>query len=238
MISETRFANSHAGFWHALLPLSEAYLRARNQTLPMFARPLQSALDPMQRGVVNETAFQFYVASVKQKCSLSDLDSNIALEAARRALDHVRRMRQYSRVEASELDQIGMSEAKKLAMRIEGFFSQQWQCIVPSPRFPGCGWLDEAEGDVLADGVLFEIKAGDRNVRSIDLRQVLVYCALNFVSKSYNILKICILNPRTGCYLQDDLESLCRGCGGASAADTLGEIAEYMSEPLSRIETG
>jgi len=147
-------------------------------------------------------------------------------------------MRQYSRVEASELDQIGMSEAKKLAIRIERFFSQQWQCIVPSPRFPGCGWLDEAEGDVLADGVLFEIKAGDRNVRSIDLRQVLVYCALNFVSKSYNILKICILNPRTGCYLHDDLESLCRGCGGASAADTLGEIAEYMSEPLSRLETG
>ncbi len=57
-----------------------------------------------------------------------------------------------------------------------------------SPRFEGCGWLDECEADFLTSNVLVEVKAGDRAFRSIDLRQVLIYCALNFASKKYDIV--------------------------------------------------
>src|SRR5436853_3379912 len=35
------------------------------------------------------------------------------------------------------------------------------------PAFFGCGMVDACEGDVLLDDALYEIKAGDRQIRSI-----------------------------------------------------------------------
>lgn len=128
----------------------------------------------------------------------------------------------------------GKKEALLLAGRLTSYFSAKpWQTLNPKPFFPGCGWIDDAEGDVLGNHTLFEIKAGERQFRSADIRQLLCYCALGFSAKLYDIDSVCLLNPRSGTFFQDDLETLCQRIAGMSAADVLGEIVNYVSEPLS-----
>ena len=87
---------------------------------------------------------------------------------------------------------------------------------------------------MLGDRTLFEVKAGDRLFRGTDVRQALCYCALGFSAKLYDIDSICLVNPRSGTYFQDDLETLCWKIAGLNAAELLGEIVDYISEPFSQ----
>jgi hypothetical protein len=70
--------------------------------------------------------------------------------------------------------------------------------VVPEPVFPGCGFIDTCRGDVLVCKTLFEVKAGDRLFRSIDVRQLVTYAALNLVSRQHKIHKVGLFNPRVG----------------------------------------
>jgi hypothetical protein len=58
---------------------------------------------------------------------------------------------------------------------------------------------------------------------------------LNFSAKSYEINSICLINPRSGTYFTDDLEHLCHQTAGTGAANVLGEIMNYISEPFGGI---
>src|SRR5262249_341601 len=146
---------------------------------------------------------------------------------------------EFSRIPISPITQAGLQEALVIADRLNLFLALRGCTdILPSPPFEGCGWLNNAEGDILAGNMLIEIKAGERPFRSIDLRQVLCYGALNFSSRKYEITEICLVNPRLGIYLQQDLETLCEHLAGASASEVLSEIVAYISEPFGRYRTG
>jgi hypothetical protein len=50
-----------------------------------------------------------------------------------------------------------------LASRVGVFFKLvPYRRVQAKPLFPGCGWVDDAEGDLLGDRTLIEVKAGDR----------------------------------------------------------------------------
>jgi hypothetical protein len=122
-------------------------------------------------------------------------------------------------------------EAIQLARRTKQFFRTNGiDSLEVFPEFLGCGWLSSCAGDVYAQGTLYEIKAGDRAFRSIDLRQLLTYCALNFAAKKYDIADVCLLNPREGTFAQFDLNALCGALAGRSAVEVLGDIVEYVSD--------
>jgi hypothetical protein len=219
--------------------MEEPYIRTHNERLNTFALPLPSVVPADQRGVVNECAFLLFASALKDSVSTSDLPKETVARCADEALRHIARMHQFSRIPATPITEMGMRDAKVLARRLTSYFSSKhWELLRTRPFFPGCGWVDDAEGDVLADCTLFEIKAGERLFRGTDVRQLLCYCALSFSAKAYDIATICLVNPRFGTYFQDDLETLCRKIGGMSAADVLGEIVNYVSEPFSRYRTG
>jgi hypothetical protein len=239
MTSEKRFALSHSGFWNALLPMEETYIRAHNARLNSFSHPLASLVPADQRGVVNECAFLLFVSALKDSVLPSDLPRERVAQCANEAMHYISRMRQFSRVPPTPITEMGMRDAKVLASRLSSYFnSKPWQLLCTKPFFPGCGWVDDAEGDVLGDHTLFEIKAGERQFRGTDVRQLLCYCSLSVSAKVYDITTICLINPRSGTYFQDSLETLCQKTAGMSAADVLGEIVNYVSEPFSRYRTG
>jgi hypothetical protein len=64
----------------------------------------------------------------------------------------------------------------------------------------------------------------------LDIKQVLVYCALNFSSKSFDIQRVCLFNPREGLYFAESVNDVCQLAGGRSAFDILGELVEYISD--------
>lgn len=235
MSSETRFALSHSGFWNALLPMGEPYIRTRNSNPAQFAPQMVSLAPASQRGVVNEFAFLLFKASVDNATSPFQLPAEVMSACANTAIAYVSKMPRNLGSSVEEISAFGRIEAQALAERLQLFFGRGPSALLDiSPRFPGCGWVDEAEGDVWVAPTLYEIKAGERHFRITDLRQLLCYCALSFSAKSRKIEKICLVNPRFGTFIEEDLELLCLRTAGIDAARLLSEIVEYMSEPVGR----
>lgn len=235
MITEKHFALSHAAFWHQLLPTAESYVRECNTEANRFREPLASSLPADQRGMINELAFRLFAAASRSSGCAAQLSAAVREDCVREARDHILRMREGQRAPARAPGEADLLEALVLAARIEQFFKKAAPgALVVFPAFRGCGWLDACQADVLADGVLFEVKAGERGFRSIDLRQVLCYCALDFAAKSYDIRDVCLVNPRSGRYVSETLERLCQRTAGRTAVEVLGDIVEYVSEPPGR----
>jgi hypothetical protein len=101
--------------------------------------------------------------------------------------------------------------------------------IVMQPRFRGCGILDSCYGDILAGSCLYESKMVDRNLRSADLRQLLIYCALNYRSHQYNIDRVAVLNVRRATVYEFAVDSLARRAARKSAPKVFHQIADFVS---------
>lgn len=235
MTTEKELAVHHPGFWRSILPLSDSFVRNVNRTLERYAQPLVSTVAASRRGLVNEGGFRLFAASIETSTAVARL-SPAAIETAwSTAVDHIRTLRQFSRTPIDPEALAGeVAEAATLAKRIDRYFSKvQHGALTIEPAFRGCGWVSEARGDVLAEGTLYEIKAGERHFRSIDLHQLLTYCALNFAAKTFDITTVGLLNPRVGTFITVDLDTLCLECAGSSVPDVLNDILSYICEPLS-----
>ena len=235
--SETRFSTSHSSFWNALLPMGDAYVRAQNATLERFAPPITSFAPADQRGVINESAFLLFQEAMRCSKRPLSLSADLVEGFIGQALEYVARLRQTARINPEEISDLGKLDAVLIADRLYTFFSDEVSDVVVRPSFPGCGWVSDAEGDVLSGSTLYEVKAGQRYFRIADLRQILCYCALDFSAKRYGISKVSLINPRAGIVIREDLESFCRKISGTASEEVLGEIISYISEPFSRYQT-
>jgi hypothetical protein len=215
--------------------MAESYIRKHNAQLSSFAHPLISLVPADQRGVVNESAFLIFTEMAERGIPSSALSQEVLESCFEKSLQFIARMRQFSRIPPEPISDLGRIDAMFLADRLASYFSEQRPAYFRiRPLFPGCGWINSAEGDALSDRNLFEVKAGERLFRVIDLRQLLCYCALDFSAKLYQVETITLVNPRFGTFIQEDLDTLCQKIAGASAPDVLGEIVNYISEPFSR----
>ncbi|HKV08075.1 MAG TPA: hypothetical protein VJ725_08065 [Thermoanaerobaculia bacterium] len=124
-----------------------------------------------------------------------------------------------------------IQEAKSLTEILVEFsrFRNDPGLIVPRPSFAGCGLLSACHGDVLIGQTLYEIKSVDRGSHQPDLRQIVVYCALNFASPQYDIRRVGLLNPRRGTYFDSDLEWLIQNLSGKGSAELFYEILDFLS---------
>ena len=245
MSSEKQFAASHAAFWHALMPMAEEYLRTRNRMLTQYASPISSALSRETRGVVNELGYRLYAGSLELGLHLSNLPEPFVARSYESTMEYVDSLNESKSPVPTPPAKESIEEALRVASNIAAFFRHAMvqtrftiQTVGVAPSFPGCGWLDESVGDFLTSNLLIEVKAGDRNFRSIDLRQVLIYCALNFASKAYDIAHVCFLNPRLGVFLGEPLERLCQEISGRTAAELLENIVQFVSDPTETYIAG
>src|SRR5688572_23421659 len=156
----------------------ERHVRTINLNVQRFAPPMSSLSRPASHGIVNELAFRLFVAASESGQTIDALSDEAIASAIDSATGHIRGLRQLSRTPIQDPESAELREATALAKRHVRFFRRKGDLGL-LPRFPGCGWLGECAGDVLAEGTLFEVKAGQRAFRSTDVRQVLIYCALN-----------------------------------------------------------
>ena len=236
MITEKRLSLTHNSFWSSAIPMASRYIRRRNLELGRWDDEFESALDE-NRGVINEAGFRLYAASLEQSVAPSDLTPESSETAVRSAVEFIRRFREFARTDVGYPSPAAVDEATALAERL-GAFVERCDAgrVQVAPYFRGCGWVDECNGDLLVDSMLCEVKASEHRFRGRDLRQVLTYAALNFASREYEISSICLVNPRLGVFLEEDLESLCQELAGTSASEVLGEVVAYISQPNWRDE--
>lgn len=241
MITESRFASSHYGFWRELLPMGESYIRGSNAELARFAPPLHGLSSPRERGIVNELSFRVFSLCEREDCDPRDLSAEVLAREAELARGFIENFRQHGRGVLPQVGEEGFREAIALAERTQLFFrhaATPGRSFVVAPSFSGCGWLSKCNGDVLWKGTIYELKAGQRSFRLADLRQVLVYCALGFASKEHEIDRVCFVNPRQGVYFSESLADLCEAVSGRSPAEVLNDIVEYVSGTVGIYEGG
>lgn len=68
----------------------------------------------------------------------------------------------------------------------------------------------------------------DRNLRSTDLRQVLIYCALNYYSQQYDIQAVSIVNPRRGVEYAFRLDKLTERIANKTPPELFHMMTEFL----------
>lgn len=240
MISEKQFASEFSGFWAETLPFltpqAIAELNLRGSAMAdgrrEWMKPLAGSGDNSNNDVIAETAFGLFAESLKSEVSISKLRENENLvqsieESAKSRVFSLRR----EVVGRAHSSFPRTCEAIDLATRLETYFEHYpLDSIVIQPRFKGCGILDSCYGDILARTSLCELKMVYRNLRSSDIRQVLVYCALNYRSSQYEIESVTILNPRRGLEFAFVVEELAELASGRNASELFHHITTFLSD--------
>lgn len=234
MISERKLASSFTSFWRQLLPMGDACVRQMNLERERFIRPLETKLsnEANRRAIVNEMGFLQFKKTVRngivhearvRKGELCEIAQDVRRYVSRLADPTGRTL-------LDEVTGPELAESEQIAHRLRSFFSmQQKGGLIVSPEFQGCGMVQHCRGDALTSKTLYEIKSGERDFRLIDLRQVLVYCALNFLSKLYAFENICLVNPRLGVYYDSDIISLIRATSGKAPVEFFNEFIDFIS---------
>lgn len=115
--------------------------------------------------------------------------------------------------------------------RLRTFFVREFrgQKLEVRPKFSGAGIIGSCEGDIYFASSLFEIKAGQRKFRAVDLKQLLTYAALNNSAGSRALSQIGLFNPRMGISFSATLDDICLEISGCTAAELLLEITRVIS---------
>lgn len=227
MISEKKLAVVFTSLWREITPLAERFVRHQNLQMSRFTLPMSSDVTAGMRGISGELGFRLFCSAKSNNLEPMDLSTDTISELADETVAYIRRFRQFNRVEVQLPDRNAIADAELLAQRLCIFFDSSRGPLLLRPQFAGVGALDACEGDVLAGDTLFEIKSADRTLRVIDIRQLLVYCAINFATRKYEIRNVGIVNPRSGLFFVQPLTEMVREVSGGSVPDILSTIVEF-----------
>lgn len=229
MISERKFAKSYSSVWQDIMPLSDGYWAVENLLTKREAAPVKSLAPAQYRGLVNELGFRTFrnICRDKTKITRDSIISAATDEYAPTAI-YISRLADDGVPPMSADRSTIVREAAQIALRLFGFFPDN-RSITFSPRFDGCGIIDSCEGDLIYGNCLFEIKAGDRNFRISDLRQLFVYCCLSYSKGSLEYTRIGLFNPRSGKAWTRDIDAVCLSVSGLRANDLLPRIIDFIS---------
>jgi hypothetical protein len=175
-------------------------------------------------------AFSLFVERRRGSTNIADLASEA--QAERAWLDTMRRLAPYSEQGLdvhTSLDQEETAEVAEIAARLGRVFDFS-QSTILRPKFPGCGYVDASEGDVIFGPTLFEVKTVDRPVSSSDIRQTLTYAALNAAAPDpFDIQKIGLFNPRRGQFCDIEIDYICSEIAGLPAQELFEVIVQALS---------
>jgi hypothetical protein len=185
-----------------------------------------------RRAFINEVAFGSFCVTVAE--DKSELVSLKVDDAIARVTPRVREAAARGGRDGDyhgELSPIEIQDVKEQVQRLRLRLGvpEKAGAIVCNPRFPGCGMVDECEGDLLVSDALFEIKAGDRLFRAIDLRQVLTYLALNHAGGAFALRAVGLVNPRVGISFEMSRDEFCFEVSGRHSTQLLDAIVHGIA---------
>ncbi len=234
MISELAFCQNYSSFWRAVAPTTDLFIRQLNAGL--YTRefpPLAAKTLPERRGHINEVAFALFRAEARGANRgpyySPRLDEILSAAASVEVLQHARRGGPEKNTTDFDADEINDIETQFRRLMIIFGVGPRAERLIVSPRFSGCGIVDGCFGDLLFSTTLYEIKAGDRNFRSIDIRQLLTYTTLDYLSGDRRIDTVGLFNPRVGIRAEIALDQLCWEISGKGAFTLLTEIGQAIS---------
>jgi len=227
MMSDKTLSERYTSFWNQSLPGSNQLIRNINISAERVCAPLSSVLGPDIRGVVNEAAFMLFEEVVSGSRASEDV---IMENAWKRACSYVHRIQPSVSLDLP-LTLAVKRETVEVSNRLKShFFRSPFAAVVCCrPVFPGCGALSACEGDVLVGSRLCEVKAGDRGFRKGDIKQLLIYCTLDYASGQRSISEVELFNPRTGKYFRSSLDELVQSAAFTTPTVFFQELIEFVN---------
>lgn len=212
--------------------MSEAYTRQINLRAEQFAPPVGVVIDAQRSALISELGFRYYARfgnSILNRLTVHAVPGPIEQDLAIESWEYIRKLTG-SRQTVDGPTSADWEAAGELARRLAAFFwLRNRRDMEFHPKFAGCGIIDDCFGDVLAGTELYEVKNVERGFRSVDLRQLLIYCALAYANQAPQVRSVCLVNARQGTFFLGDLEEVARGVSGNSATELMSQIIWFIS---------
>lgn len=242
MISEKQLSLSFDSFWQRHFPLlNPTFVRwfnaGRKERLNLpdgtTLRPIPMGKEVDRFDVVAEVAFELSYETYQQRNG-KPLDTRKAFE---RALSRIAVIKGQGELDA--LSAVEILEAKALLGAYEAFFDSIYVRgeVLFRPRIKGTGILDQTEADFCTLSTLYEVKAVNRNLLSIDLRQVLCYLVAGLGSREYAWTHYCIFNPRLGVAYSGRVEELLSYLSGRTLPECIADVLDALMEREQPLES-
>jgi hypothetical protein len=214
--------------------MADVYWREENVMAERFAPKYVALGNAQERGFINELGFEVFTRAFSDTARPIGRREEL-LAHAQAALpavaEYINRLGPARKVIPEAIGVWRLTEAVVLAERLLRFYDEyeRGRPIIFRPKFTGCGIIAACEGDVVAGYTLYEVKAGDRGFRSLDLRQLFIYCALNKAAQKAAIRRIGLVNPRLGTFWVRNVDAVAQRVGGTDAAELLDSIIDYAA---------
>ena len=231
MIDASTFSTSYGALWNEITPTCELFVRQLNQSLLKRMFPPLPKSGTLNRTLIAEYAFSLFaergVDWTKGTSRESDL---LRAEARKQTNRRLQPLLSHGVRLDYDFDEVAGYEVREIVDRLSLFFlSDRETKVVLRPMFPGCGYIDASEGDVMSDEMIYEVKTADRLFRSSDVRQLITYAALNYVSKSFELSSIGLLNPRNGLYCVCEIDRVAYDISGRSPGELFSSVVEAIT---------
>lgn len=220
MISEINFSKGYSSFWVEYFPWLNLYCQSINKYNLLQEHNSISKDDLAEhRSVNNSIAFQHF------KNLLSDPTYDLKFSRD----EGISFIRRFQRNNLSNYS-FSASDQNIIIVQAQNLLSRYNNNILINPFFQGCGILDNCYGDIIQGSKLTEIKAGNRAIIPADIRQLIVYSALNWISTStrYEIEALEIYNPRVGYSWSIGIDELFISIAHTPKEDVFDQLTKHL----------
>lgn len=229
MISEKVFIKNYPGFWNSLFPLQNTFLRG--VTLDCSRHQLEIELHTSGRrfSFVSEVGFQLFAQCRSKKSSIDDIGygNDLYEFIENQCRNKFELFHDDDLTIRNPLSIDEYSDAIKVAKLLNNKF--RINGVIVNPKFLGCSIVDACYGDVLVDSTLYEIKTVSRNFNIMDFRQLITYCTLNYISKSFHINSIGLYNPKKDLSYEISLDMFASAIAGVSIYEIYWSVINFIS---------
>ena len=218
MISEQQLAKGFQQLWGEILPLlsphfvhvfNEAYRQPLKKAdgRPATVVPIGNHTNP---ALVAEYAFHIVRLAHEDSVPLLDAaqDKEVLSHAGAKALASIREYESEGKAPET-LNSGELAEALLLVNNYASFLSGRAEEVIEfSPHIPGAGFVDACSGDLSVSSTLFEVKTVNRNIAGKDIRQLLVYLALQAATGTRRWPDAGFLNPRRALFYEFSVDKV------------------------------
>jgi len=242
MISERSFAGSFSGFWAELLPLltpnlvhmvDAAYKHSLVDGCGATVDPVPKGPQTRDAAVVAEFAFFLAKTAFCEKMAIEQCFAQEPLRAQAEVAAREVVAKYESGRDRSEggLNQPELDEGLALARNYQCFLDRRCgsEEVEFGPSIRGAGFLPACQGDLSIGNALFEVKTVERNLAGKDIRQIIVYLALQYATGHRRWTTAGFMNPRRAVSYEFGVDELVtQMSGGSSVPEVFRDLIDFV----------
>lgn len=233
MITVTQLSRNYPSIWKKIFPFLSRLVKKCNLQKEIFEGEMILNSNPKRRALINETGFCFYKKMIEIRVNKAKFLSGEDISSiCKNVFVYIKKL-DCNSTELEQLNNEEILEASKIADNIYFYFNyyELDKTIELSPDFFGCGLIANCAGDIIVGETLYEIKAGERDFRISDIKQLLIYLTLNYSSHHRNISCLGLLNPRLNNFIVLPVKDAIEIASGQSTLDCFNELIDFFDSP-------